>query len=185
LENRTATHPTLTREDVEAIVKNGGKKLKREILEEAQTYAKRLYNNMKKEVLEIQRALSKALEGMQNITSKLLTAPPNQLNKSGHTTQCPTSLESLRIEGEAQATEQCNSEDSSGEEPCRIDSLPTKESRGLGAAHRSHNRGHKRYIQGRNSQGLSIEKAHTQSPNTLRADTQGTHVQLRGARPKA
>jgi hypothetical protein len=53
IENRTATTPGLTKEDVEAIVEKGGKKLKREILDEAQAYAEKLHDNMKGEVLEI------------------------------------------------------------------------------------------------------------------------------------
>jgi hypothetical protein len=80
LENRTATNTRLTKEDVEAIVEIGGKKLKREILDEAQAYAEKLHNNMKSEVLEIQKALTKALEGMQNITTALLPSSSNQLN---------------------------------------------------------------------------------------------------------
>jgi hypothetical protein len=80
LENRTVTNTGLTKEDVEAIVENGGKKLKREILNEAQVYAEKLHNNMKGEILEIQRALTKALEGMQNITTALLPSSSNQLN---------------------------------------------------------------------------------------------------------
>jgi hypothetical protein len=80
LENRTATNTGLTKEDVEAIVEKGGKKLKREILDEAQAYAEKLHNNMKSEVLEIQKALTKALEGMQNITTALLPSSSNQLN---------------------------------------------------------------------------------------------------------
>jgi hypothetical protein len=35
---------------------------------------------MKGEVLEIQKALTKALEGMQNITTALLPSSSNQLN---------------------------------------------------------------------------------------------------------
>jgi hypothetical protein len=65
---------------VEAIVENGGKKLKREILNEAQAYAEKLHDNMKGEILEIQRALTKALEGMQKITTALLPSSSNQLN---------------------------------------------------------------------------------------------------------
>jgi hypothetical protein len=80
LENRTVTNIGLTKEDVEAIVENGGKKLKREILNEAQAYAEKLHDNMKGEILEIQRALTKALKGMQNITSTLLPSSSNQLN---------------------------------------------------------------------------------------------------------
>jgi hypothetical protein len=64
LENRTAPNIGLTKEDVEAIVENGGKKLKKEILAEAQAYTEKLHDNMKVEVLEIQKALGKALEGM-------------------------------------------------------------------------------------------------------------------------
>jgi hypothetical protein len=78
LENRTATNSGLTKEDVEAIVEKGGKKLKREILDEAQAYAEKLHDNMKCEVLEIQKALAKALEGMQNITTKLLPSTSHQ-----------------------------------------------------------------------------------------------------------
>jgi hypothetical protein len=52
-ENRTTTTPGLIKEDVEAIVEKGGKKLKREILDEAQAYAEKLHDNMKGEVLEI------------------------------------------------------------------------------------------------------------------------------------
>jgi hypothetical protein len=81
LENRTAPNIGLTKEDVEAIVENGGKKLKKEILAEAQAYTEKLHDNMKVEVLEIQKALGKALEGMQNIATKLLTPPSNQLNE--------------------------------------------------------------------------------------------------------
>jgi hypothetical protein len=72
LENRIATNTRLTKEDVEAIVENGGKKLKKEILAEAQASTEKLHDNMKVEVLEIQKALGKALEGMQNIATKLL-----------------------------------------------------------------------------------------------------------------
>ena len=72
LDNRIVTNTGLTKEDVEAIVENGGKKLKREILNEAQAYAEKLHDNMKGEILEIQRALTKVLEGMQNITTALL-----------------------------------------------------------------------------------------------------------------
>jgi hypothetical protein len=75
LENRTAS------EDVEAIMEKGSKKLKREILDEAQAYAEKLHDNMKCEVLEIQKALTKALEGMQNITTKLLPSISYQLNE--------------------------------------------------------------------------------------------------------
>jgi hypothetical protein len=46
LENRTSSS-NLTREDIEAIMEKGGKKLRREILEEAQTYAEKLHDNMK------------------------------------------------------------------------------------------------------------------------------------------
>jgi hypothetical protein len=42
---------------------------------------------MKVEVLEIQKALGKALEGMQNIATKLLAPSPNQLNEVCQTTQ--------------------------------------------------------------------------------------------------
>jgi hypothetical protein len=80
LENRTVTNTGLTKEDVEAIVEKGGKKLKREILGEAQAFAEKLHDNMKKEILEIQRALTKALEGMQNITTALFLSSSNQLN---------------------------------------------------------------------------------------------------------
>jgi hypothetical protein len=80
LENRTVTNTGLTKEDVEAIVEKGGKKLKREILGEAQAFAEKLHDNMKKEILEIQRALTKALEGMQNITIALFLSSSNQLN---------------------------------------------------------------------------------------------------------
>jgi hypothetical protein len=78
LENKTAPNPGLTKEDVEAIVEKGGKKLKREILDEAQAYAEKLHDNMKEEVFVIQQALTKALEGMQNITTKLLPSTSNQ-----------------------------------------------------------------------------------------------------------
>ena len=88
LENRTAPNIGLTKEDVEAIVENGGKKLKKEILVEAQAYTKKLHDNMKVEVLEIQKALGKVLEGMQNIATKLLTPLSNQLNKVWQTIQC-------------------------------------------------------------------------------------------------
>jgi predicted house-cleaning noncanonical NTP pyrophosphatase (MazG superfamily) len=81
LENRTTTNLGLTREDVEAIVENGGKKLKKEILAEAQAYTEKLHNNMKVEVLEIQKALGEALEGMQNIATKLLAPSSSQLNE--------------------------------------------------------------------------------------------------------
>jgi hypothetical protein len=81
LDNRTAPNTGLTKEDVEAIVEIGGKKLKKEILAEAQAYTEKLHDNMKVEVLEIQKALGKALEGMQNIATKLLTPPSNQLNE--------------------------------------------------------------------------------------------------------
>ena len=77
LENRTVPNIGLTKEDVVAIVENGGKELKKEILTEAQAYIEKLHDNMKVEVLEIQKALGKALEGMQNIATKLLTAPYN------------------------------------------------------------------------------------------------------------
>jgi hypothetical protein len=80
LENMTTTNTGLTKEDVEAIVEKGGKKLKREILTGAQACAEKLHNNMKGEVLEIQRALTKILEGMQNITTTLLPSSSNQLN---------------------------------------------------------------------------------------------------------
>jgi hypothetical protein len=80
LENRTTTNTGLTKEDVEAIVEKRGKKLKKEILSEAQAYAEKLHDNMKGEVLEIQKALTKALEGMQNITTALLPSSSNQLN---------------------------------------------------------------------------------------------------------
>jgi hypothetical protein len=80
LENRTVTNTGLIKADVEAIVENGGKKLKREILNEAQAYAEKLHDNMKGEILEIQRALTKALEGMQNITTALLPSSSSQLN---------------------------------------------------------------------------------------------------------
>ena len=80
LENRIVTNTGLTKEDVEAIVENGGKKLKREILNEAQAYAEKLHDNMKWEILEIQKALIKALEGLQNITIALLPSSSNQLN---------------------------------------------------------------------------------------------------------
>jgi hypothetical protein len=80
LENRTATNSGLTKEDIEAIVEKGGKKLKREILDEAQAYAEKLHDNMKEDILEIQRSLSKALEGMQNITTSLLSSSTKQLN---------------------------------------------------------------------------------------------------------
>jgi hypothetical protein len=80
LENRTAISIGLTKEDLEAIVEKGGKKLKREILNEAQAYAEKPHDNMKVEVLEIQRALTKALEGMQNITIALLPSSSSQLN---------------------------------------------------------------------------------------------------------
>jgi hypothetical protein len=53
LENRTTTNSGLTKKDVEAIVEKGGKKLKREILDEAQAYAEKLHDNMKGEILEI------------------------------------------------------------------------------------------------------------------------------------
>jgi hypothetical protein len=56
------------------------KKIKREILGEAQAYAEKLHDNMKGEILEIQRALTKALEGMQKITTALLPSSSNQLN---------------------------------------------------------------------------------------------------------
>jgi hypothetical protein len=81
LENRTASNFGLTKEDVEAIMEKGSKKLKREILDEAQAYAEKLHDNMKCEVLEIQKALTKALEGMQNITTKLLPSISYQLNE--------------------------------------------------------------------------------------------------------
>jgi hypothetical protein len=55
LENRIAPNTGLTKEDVEAIVENGGKKFKKEILAEAQAYTEKLYDNMKVEVLEIQK----------------------------------------------------------------------------------------------------------------------------------
>ena len=67
MENRTPTNPSLTKEDVEVIIEKGGKKLKKEILEEAQTYAKKLHKNMEEEILEIHKALTKVLEGMQDI----------------------------------------------------------------------------------------------------------------------
>jgi hypothetical protein len=81
LENRTTSNTGLTKEDVEAIVEKGRKKLKKEILSEAQAYAEKLHNNMKGEVLEIQKALTKALAGMQNITTTLLSSSSSQLNK--------------------------------------------------------------------------------------------------------
>ena len=74
LENKTATSSRLTKEDIEAIVEKGGKKLKREILDEAQAYAEKLHDNMKEDILEIQKSLSKALEGMQNITTSFLSS---------------------------------------------------------------------------------------------------------------
>jgi hypothetical protein len=74
LENRTTTSTRLTKKDVEAIVEKGGKKLKKEILNEAQAYAEKLHDNMKGEVLEIQKALTKALAGLQNITTTLLSS---------------------------------------------------------------------------------------------------------------
>ena len=64
MENKTTTNSGLTKKDVEAIVEKGGKKLKKEILDEAQAYAEKFHDNMKEEVLEIQKALTKALEGM-------------------------------------------------------------------------------------------------------------------------
>jgi hypothetical protein len=70
LENITTTNTGLTKEDVEAIVEK-----------EAQAYAEKLHDNMKGEILEIQRALTKALEGLQNIITALLPSSSNQLNK--------------------------------------------------------------------------------------------------------
>jgi hypothetical protein len=85
LENRTTTNSGLTKEDVEAIVEKGGKRLKKEILDEAQAYAEKLHDNMKEEMLGIQNSLAKALEGMQNITTALLSSSSStkQLNGLG------------------------------------------------------------------------------------------------------
>jgi hypothetical protein len=85
LENRTAINSGLTKEDVEAIVEKGGKKLKKEILDEAQAYAEKLHDNMKEEMLGIQNSLAKALKGMQNITTALLSSSSStkQLNGLG------------------------------------------------------------------------------------------------------
>jgi hypothetical protein len=81
LENKTATNSRLTKEDVEAIVEKSGKKLKREILDEAQAYAEKLHDNMKEDILEIQKSLSKALEDMQSITTSFLSSSSTkQLN---------------------------------------------------------------------------------------------------------
>lgn len=68
-------------------MENGGKKLKKDILAEAQAYTEKLHDNMKVEVLEIQKALGKALEGMQNIATKLLVPSSSQINEVWQTTK--------------------------------------------------------------------------------------------------
>jgi hypothetical protein len=95
VQNAPAPSSSVTKEDIVAIVEgaieNGNKRLKMEMhkemdslketmVEQANTYAEQLTDNLKTELEDVKNALEIALAGLRNKTQKKLTTPTDQPN---------------------------------------------------------------------------------------------------------
>jgi hypothetical protein len=95
VQNAPPSSSSVTKDDIIAIVEgaveNGNKRLKKEmhkemdtlkeiVVEQANSYAEQLTDNLKMELEDVKNALEIALAGLKNITQKKLTAPGDQPN---------------------------------------------------------------------------------------------------------
>jgi gas vesicle protein len=95
VQNAPTSSSMVTKEDIVAIVEgaveNGNKRLKKEMhkemdslketmVEQANSYAEQLTDNLKTELEDVKNALEIALTGLKSITQKKLTAPTDQPN---------------------------------------------------------------------------------------------------------